>query len=62
MTGYTSPEPSKEHLYSYNANTVRIAGKRKLKKKQKRTVKLELDKKAKLVSKNLKMNKKYVLM
>ncbi len=49
------PEPSKEKWDSYNANTVSNAGKRKLEKDQKRKVKLELDMKAKLGSKILKM-------
>ncbi len=52
----TCPEPSKEQWDAYMVDT----GKRKLKKVHKRKVKLELDKKAYLGSKNLKMIEKYV--
>ncbi len=53
----TCPELSEEECDSYNANTVRNAGKKKLKKEQQRKVKLELDKEVKLGSKFKKMIK-----
>ncbi len=44
LQNITCPEPSEEQWDSYNADTVRNAGKVKMKKQQKRKVELESDK------------------